>query len=76
MKTITLHYSESIYEKLKNFLDTFSKEDLEVEDTSKFEKIKSQLQRDYDLYKQNPTDVLSVNEAEAEMDLFIKNNEN
>lgn len=76
MKTITLHYKESIAEKLKNFLDTFSKEELEVEDSSTFEQIKSELHRDYDLYKQNPTDVLTVNEAEAEMDLFIKNNEN
>ncbi|WP_417430782.1 hypothetical protein [Halpernia sp.] len=76
MKTITLHYKESIAEKLKNFFDTFSKEDLEVEEISTFEKIKSELQRDYELYKQNPTDVLTVNEAEAEMDLFIKKNEN
>lgn len=76
MKTITLHYNESVAEKLEKFLSTFPKEDLKVEKGSASEKIKSDLHRDYNLYKQNPTDVLSVNEAETEMDLFIKNNEN
>lgn len=76
MKTITLHYNDSIAEKLKSFLETFSKEDLKVEYASGLEKIKSELHKDYELYKQNPENVLTVDEAETEMGLFIKDNEN
>ncbi|MGV8915556.1 MAG: hypothetical protein ACOH1X_08940 [Kaistella sp.] len=75
MKTITLHFSESIAEKLNEFLKTFSDKDLKIEsgNDAQFQAAKKELQKDYDLYKKNKNPLISVDEAEEEMNaLFSK----
>lgn len=73
MKTITLHYTDSIAEKLTLFLATFSEKDLkiEMEDDIEFLAAKKELQKDYDLYKKNESSLMSIDDAEKEMDILF-----
>lgn len=78
MKTITLHFSESIAEKLNDFLKNFSENDLkiETENSSQLNDAKIQLQKDYDFYKENPSSTISIDEAEKETNLLFSKDEN
>ncbi|KEY18350.1 hypothetical protein [Kaistella antarctica] len=78
MKTITLHFSESIAEKLNDFLKTFSEKDLKIEfgNDTQFLAAKKELQKDYDLYKNNKNPLISVDDAEEEMNALFQSNEN
>ena len=78
MKTITLHFSESIAEKLNNFLKTFSENDLkiETENISQSNDAKIELQKDYDFYRENPSSTISIDEAEKEINLLFSKDGN
>ena len=78
MKTITLHFSESIAEKLNDFLKTFSEKDLKIElgNDAQFLAAKKELRKDYDLYKNNENPLISVDDAEEEMNALFQSNEN
>lgn len=77
MKTITLHFSESIAEKLNDFLKNFSENDLkiETENSSQLNDAKIALQKDYDFYRENPSFTISIDEAEKETNLLFSKDE-
>lgn len=74
METITLQYTSSVKEKLMKFLDSFSKNELEIleEKDPRFEAAKAELQKDYEAYKNGETELMSLEDFEKEMDEILK----
>ena len=69
METITLQYSSSVKEKLMNFLESFSKNELEIinEKDTGFEAAKAELQKDYLAYKNGLTEMMTLEDFEKEL---------
>ncbi|MGC4129785.1 MAG: hypothetical protein QM564_09565 [Bergeyella sp.] len=74
MDTITLQYNTSVKEKLMKFLETFSKNELEIVEgkNTRFDETKAELQKDYLAYKNGETELMSLEEFEKEMNSLFE----
>lgn len=76
MEILTLHFKESIREKLLKLLATFPESDLKISAPYNFEEIKTSVHEDYIDYKSGKSKILSIDEVEDEMNKIISENEN
>lgn len=73
METIILQYNPSIKDELMKFLDSFSKNDLEIIDkkNKEFEAIKRELYQDYTISKSPNANFFSLEEVDKMLDAKI-----
>lgn len=65
METITLQFNQSIKQELLKVLEKFSKKDLEIiEENSKFNQVREELQKDYKYTKQPDAVFYTIEEVE------------
>ena len=68
METLILQYNQSIKEKLLKILNTFSKSELEIVESSEgFEKLKREVQEDYAYMVSEDAEFLNYEEAKEEL---------
>ncbi|HMU06923.1 MAG TPA: hypothetical protein PKC37_03370 [Kaistella sp.] len=68
METLIIQYNQSIKEKLMKILNTFSKSELEiVESSEEFEKLKREVQEDYAYMVSEDAEFLNYEEAKEEL---------
>ena len=68
METLIIQYNQSIKEKLMRILNTFSKSELEiVESSEEFEKLKREVQEDYAYMVSEDAEFLNYEEAKEEL---------
>lgn len=68
METLIIQYNQSIKEKLMKILNTFSKSELEIVESSEgFEKLKREVQEDYAYMVSEDAEFLNYEEAKREL---------
>ncbi len=68
METLIIQYNQSIKEKLMKILNTFSKSELEIVESSEgFEKLKREVQEDYAYMVSEDAEFLNYEEAKEEL---------
>ena len=68
METLIIQYNQAIKEKLMKILNTFSKSELEiVESSEEFEKLKREVQDDYAYMVSEDAEFLNYEEAKEEL---------
>lgn len=68
METLIIQYNQSIKEKLMKILNTFSKSELEIMESSEgFEKLKREVQEDYAYMVSEDAEFLNYEEAKEEL---------
>lgn len=68
METLIIQYNQAIKEKLMKILNTFSKSELEiVESSEEFEKLKREVQEDYAYMVSEDAEFLNYEEAKEEL---------
>ncbi len=68
METLIIQYNQSIKEKLLKILNTFSKSELEIVESSEgFEKLKREVQEDYAYMVSEDAEFLNYEEAKEEL---------
>lgn len=75
MESLTIHFKESIKEKLLNMLHSFSENDLKISENEHFEELKSFIREDYTNYKIGISKLLDIEDVEKEMNQIISDNE-
>ena len=68
METLIIQYNQSIKEELMKILNTFSKSELEIMESSEgFEKLKREVQEDYAYMVSEDAEFLNYEEAKEEL---------
>ena len=68
METLIIQYNQAIKEKLMKILNTFSKSELEIVESSEgFEKLKREVQDDYAYMVSEDAEFLNYEEAKEEL---------
>ena len=68
METLIIQYNQAIKEKLMKILNTFSKSELEIVESSEgFEKLKREVQEDYAYMVSEDAEFLNYEEAKEEL---------
>lgn len=68
METLIIQYNQSIKEKLMKILNTFSKSELEIVESSEgFEELKREVQEDYAYMVSEDAEFLNYEEAKEEL---------
>jgi len=68
METLIIQYNQSIKEKLMKILNTFSKSELEIMESSEgFEELKREVQEDYAYMVSEDAEFLNYEEAKEEL---------
>ena len=68
METLIIQYNQAIKEKLMKILNTFTKSELEiVESSEEFEKLKREVQEDYAYMVSEDAEFLNYEEAKEEL---------